>query len=224
MNQELWSAVDAYVTETMQATDAVLENVLQTNRAAGLPQIDVSPPLGKLLYLLARINRAQRILEVGTLGGYSTIWLARALPEDGRLITLEVDPHHAVSAQTNLASAGVHHLVEIRLGDARESLRQLETEGLEPFDLIFIDADKPSNPEYFRSALKLSRPGSLIIIDNVIRGGAVADPDSENPSVIGVRQMNDLIAAEPRITATTIQTVGSKGYDGFTLALVLDLA
>jgi predicted O-methyltransferase YrrM len=224
MNEELWSAVDAYLASALLPADPILDAVLAANAAAGLPKIDVSPLFGKLLHLLARIRGAKSILEVGTLGGYSTIWLARALPADGRLITLEVNPLHAETARANLLKAGVDHRVELRLGDARETLRQLDEEHRGPFDLIFIDADKPGNPDYFQWTLKLSRPETLIIVDNVVRGGAVADADSDDPSVRGVRRMHELIAAEPRVTATAIQMVGVKGYDGFTLVLVQAVA
>ena len=221
MSQEQWTAVDRYFTDLLVQPDAALEAALQASVAADLPPINVSPPLGKLLYLLARIQGARSILEIGTLGGYSTIWLARALPPGGRLVTLEIDPKHAEIARANLARAGVAEVVELRLGPALETLPQLVAEGRGPFDLIFIDADKPSNAEYFAWALKLSRKGSLIIIDNVVRKGAVIEADSSNSDVQGVRRLNELLAAEPRVSVTAIQTVGSKGYDGFALALVI---
>jgi predicted O-methyltransferase YrrM len=189
--------------------------------AAHLPAINVAPNQGKLLQLLARAQGARNILEVGTLGGYSTIWLARALPPGGRLVTLEIDPRYAEVARANVLRAGLAEVVEVRVGRAVESLAQLEAEGRGPFDLVFIDADKPSNPDYFRWALRLSRRGSVIIVDNVVRGGAVADGASEDPRVRGVRELNDLIASEPRVSATAVQTVGSKGYDGFALILVV---
>jgi predicted O-methyltransferase YrrM len=173
-----------------------------------------------LLYLLARIHGAKRILEVGTLGGYSTIWLARALPPEGSLITLEANPKHAEVAKSNIAHAGFAKIVDVRLGKAIDTLPVLGAEGQGPFDLVFIDADKASTPDYFNWALKLSRPGTVIIVDNVIRDGAVIDSDSTDPNIQGVRRFNKMLAAEPRVTATTIQTVGSKGYDGFTLAVV----
>jgi predicted O-methyltransferase YrrM len=222
MSQEQWTAVDRYVTDLLVKPDATLEAALQASAAAGLPTINVSPPLGKLLHLLARIQGARSILEIGTLGGYSTIWLARALPAGGRLITLEIEPKHTEIARANFARAGVAEIVELRLGPALETLPQLVAEGRGPFDLVFIDADKPSNAEYFAWALKLSRKGSLIIIDNVVRKGAVIDAASSDADVQGVRRLNELLAAEPRVSVTAIQTVGSKGYDGFALALVLD--
>ena len=224
MNEDVWSAADSYLAAALLPGDPVLDAVLAANSAAGLPSIDVSPLFGKLLHLLARIRGARSILEIGTLGGYSTIWLARALPADGRLITLEANPLHAETARANLSRAGVEHLVELRLGDARESLQQLANEDRGPFDFIFIDADKPGNPEYLQWSVKLSLPGTLIVVDNVVRGGAVAEADSNDPAVLGVRRMNELIAADPRLTATAIQTVGSKGHDGFLLAHVQDVA
>ncbi|WP_371515717.1 O-methyltransferase [Kitasatospora sp. NBC_01300] len=220
MTQSTWDAVDAYFSEQLVGHDPALEAAAAAADAAGLPKIAVAPNQGKLLHLLALTQGARRILEVGTLGGYSAIWLARALPADGTLITLEIDPKHAEVAQGNIARAGLEKLAEVRLGRAADSLAALVEQGVEPFDLVFIDADKPSNPEYFRRALQLTRPGSLIIVDNVVRGGAVADADSTDPAVVGTRALHDLIAAEPRVTATSVQTVGSKGYDGFTLARV----
>ncbi|MEV8325639.1 O-methyltransferase [Kitasatospora sp. NPDC056731] len=220
MTQSTWDAVDAYFSEQLVGHDPALEAAAAAADAAGLPEIAVAPNQGKLLHLLALTQGARRILEVGTLGGYSAIWLARALPADGTLITLEIDPKHAEVAQGNIARAGLEKVAEVRLGRAADSLAALVEQGVEPFDLVFIDADKPSNPEYFRRALQLTRPGSLIIVDNVVRGGAVADADSTNPAVVGTRALHDLIAAEPKVTATSVQTVGSKGYDGFTLARV----
>jgi predicted O-methyltransferase YrrM len=220
MGQEQWVAVDRYVGDLLLAPDPSLDAALQASDAAGLPSIAVSPPQGKLLHLLARVQGARTILELGTLGGYSTIWLARALPPGGRLLTLEVDPSYAEVALSNIARAGVADSVELRPGPAAQTLAALIAERHDPFDFIFIDADKQSIPEYFELALELSRPGSLIIIDNVVRGGALADPDSEDPRVRGVRRFHELLAAEPRVSATTIQTVGGKGHDGFTLALV----
>nr|BFD89081.1 O-methyltransferase [Kitasatospora sp. Xyl93] len=219
--QPTWDAVDAYFTEQLVGPDAVLERATAAADAAGLPKIAVAPNQGKLLHLLALTQGAKRILEVGTLGGYSAIWLARALPADGTLLTLELNPHHAEVARDNLAAAGLAGVAEVRAGRAADSLAALVEQGVEPFDLVFIDADKPSNPEYFRRALQLTRPGSLIIVDNVVRGGAVADPASTDPAVLGTRALHELIAAEPTVTATSVQTVGSKGYDGFTLARVL---
>ncbi|MFJ6215609.1 O-methyltransferase [Streptomyces sp. NPDC092296] len=220
MTQQQWTAVDQYLTGALVGTDPVLEEALAASDAAGLPAINVSPNHGKLLHLLARVQQARSILEIGTLGGYSTLWLARALPEDGRLVTLEIDPAHAEVARANFERAGLADRIELRLGRAADTLPQLAAQGYGPFDLVFIDADKPSNAEYFRWAMKLARPGTVIVVDNVVRGGAVVDPDSPDPSVQGVRRLNELIAAEPGVTATAVQTVGGKGYDGFTLALV----
>jgi predicted O-methyltransferase YrrM len=217
---EPWTAVDAYISDLLIAHDPALSAALEASAAAGLPAISVSPPQGKLLKLLAQAQHARRILELGTLGAYSTIWLARALPQDGRLITLEVNPHHAEIARANLARAGVADRVEVWLGDARDSLRKLATEGVPPFDFVFIDADKPGYPEYLGLVLALVHPGSLIVADNVVREGAVADAASQDESVQGVRRFNALLAAEPRVSATIVQTVGAKGYDGFAVALV----
>lgn len=221
MNQDTWNAVDDYLTGTLVKQDAVLEEALRASEAAGLPAISVSPPQGKLLHLLARIQGATNILEIGTLGGYSAIWLARAMPAGGRLISLEVDPRHAEVARANLARAGFANIAKVRLGRAIDSLPELERESAGPFDFIFIDADKPSNPDYFAWALRLSRRGTVIVVDNVVRKGAVADAASDDAAVQGVRRLNQLMAAEPRVSATAIQTVGGKGYDGFALALVL---
>jgi predicted O-methyltransferase YrrM len=220
MTQEQWTAVDRYLTDLLVPPDPALDAALQASAAAGLPPIHVSPNQGKLLLLLARVQGARAILEIGTLGGYSTIWLARALPAGGRLITLEADPRHAEVARANIARAGLADVVELRLGRALETLPQLAAEGRGPFDLIFIDADKPSYPDYLAWVLKLSRRGSLILADNVVRDGAVIDAASGDPRVQGVRRFHELLAAEPRVSATAIQTVGSKGYDGFALALV----
>jgi predicted O-methyltransferase YrrM len=220
MSYELWTAVDHYFEGKLLPADPVLEEALSATEAAGMPSIQVSAAQGKLLHLLARVRGARRILEVGTLAGYSTIWLARALPADGRLVTLEVDPRHAAVATSNIARAGLAGVVDVRVGPALDTLPKLEAEGAGPFDLVFIDADKVNNPSYFTWAVKLTKPGSLIIVDNVVRAGQVANPDSDDPSVLGTRELHDVIAAEPRVSATTIQTVGTKGYDGFTLALV----
>jgi predicted O-methyltransferase YrrM len=220
MTQEQWTAVDRYITDMLVPADAALESALQASAAAGLPPHSVSPNQGKLLALLAQIQGARSILEIGTLGGYSTIWLARALPTGGRLITLEADPLHADVARANIARAGLADAVELRLGRALETLPRLAAESVGPFDLIFIDADKPNNAEYFAWALALSRRGSLIIADNVVRDGAVIDAASLDPSVQGVRRFNERLAAEQRVSATAMQTVGSKGYDGFAIALV----
>jgi predicted O-methyltransferase YrrM len=222
MSQKLWNEVDHYLDDTLVQQDAALAETLASSDAAGLPSISVAPSHGKFLHLLARIKGARRILEIGTLGGYSTIWLARALPPDGRLITLEYDSKHADVASANLARAGVADKVDIRIGRALDTLPQIAAERQAPFDLIFIDADKPSNPDYFRWALKLSHRGSVIVIDNVIRRGAVIDTNSGDDNIRGVRKMHELIGAEPRVSATAIQTVSVKGYDGFTLALVVD--
>ncbi|WP_044639971.1 O-methyltransferase [Risungbinella massiliensis] len=220
--ENTWITVDHYLTNLLIPSDPVLDKALQANKDAGLPEIDVAPNQGKLLYLLARIQGVRSILEIGTLGGYSTIWLARALPQDGRLISLELDPKHAKVAQSNIDRARLSEKVEIRVGTALESLEKLAKEETEPFDMIFIDADKPNNPHYFEWALKLSRRGSLIIVDNVVRNGVVADESSTDPSVQGVRSFLEMAAAEPRVSATAIQTVGSKGYDGFSILLVTD--
>lgn len=220
MSAETWTAVDRYITELLVGPDPALDGALAASAAAGLPAIAVSAPQGKLLAILARAQGARNILEIGTLGGYSTIWLARALPPGGKLVTLELDPKHAAVARENLARAGLSHAVELRLGPAAESLRGLLAEGRGPFDFIFIDADKPGYPQYFALALQLSAAGTLIVADNVVRDGAVADPDTTDPNVQAVRRYNALLAAEPRVTATVLQTVGSKGYDGFAIALV----
>ncbi|ODG99264.1 methyltransferase [Nostoc sp. KVJ20] len=220
MTQNLWTEVDRYITDLLVPADPVLDEALQASNTAGLPPHNVSPNQGKLLMLLALIHKARTILEIGTLGGYSTIWLARALPADGHLITLESNPKHAEIARENIARANLAHLVEVRVGQAVDTLPQLDNEKYNPFDLIFIDADKSSNPEYFAWALKLSHQGSLIIADNVVRNGSVIEVNSDDPSVQGVRRFNELLASEPRVSATAIQTVGNKGYDGFAIALV----
>ncbi|AXC10935.1 O-methyltransferase [Acidisarcina polymorpha] len=220
MNQELWTAVDQYFTESLCPPDPVLIQAQQANKAAGLPAIDVAPNQGKLLHLLARIRGAQRILEIGTLGGYSTIWLARALPPHGMLITLEADPKHAAVATANIERAGLSSIVDLRLGPALDSLAVLAREKQAPFDFIFLDADKPNNPNYLDWAVHFSRPGTIIVGDNVVRDGAIIDPNDQDPSVQGSRKLLDKIGADPRLDATALQTVGSKGYDGFVLALV----
>jgi predicted O-methyltransferase YrrM len=223
MTQELWTAVDRYITDLFVPPDAALDSALQSSEAAGLPAINVSPPQGKFLQLLARALGAKKILEIGTLGGYSTIWLARALRAGGRLITLEADPKHAEIARANIARAGLSEVVDLRLGRALDSLPQLAAERRGPFDFIFIDADKPSYADYFTWALKLSRHGTVIIGDNVIRKGAVIDPTKAgDPRVPGVLRFNELVAREPRVSATVIQTVGAKGHDGFTFAVVTE--
>lgn len=219
MANEAWSDVDAYFESELLGSDEVLDAILMANREAGLPEIDVSPLQGKFLNLIARISRASRILEIGTLGGYSTVWLARALPPGGTVVTLEVDPHHAKVAQRNFAAAGVAGKIELIEGNAAQSLAELLKIGVTPFDLIFIDADKPSNPVYLDFANKLARPGTVIILDNVVRGGAVADAGSEDPNVIGSRAAIEMLGAG-LFEGTAIQTVGSKSYDGFAVAIV----
>ena len=213
MSQELWTAVDRYISDLLVPPDEALDQALRAIAEAGMPAISVSPAQGKLLMLLAQSLGARRILEIGTLGGYSTIWLARGLTDGGRLITLEADPKHAEVARRNIARAGWSESVEVKLGRAIETLPGLDG----PFDLIFIDADKVSYPEYFQCAIKLSRTGSLIIADNVVRKGAVIDEASGDANVQGVRRFNEAVAAETRVSATVIQTVGSKGYDGFAI-------
>ena len=220
MSWELWNAVDRYTAGLLVGEDEILEQASAASSEAGLPAIAVSPNQGKLLHLLVRIHGASRILELGTLGGYSTIWMARALAPGGSLVTLELDPDYAAVAVRNLERARLSELVQVRVGPAADSLRALLSEGVEPFDLIFIDADKQSTPEYFGLALELCRAGGLIMVDNVIRDGAVVDPATTDTGAQGMRRFLELAAAEPRVTATTIQTVGSKGYDGFVLALV----
>jgi predicted O-methyltransferase YrrM len=222
-DEERWTAVDRWFTDRLRLDDPALQATLSASTAGGLPAINVSPPLGMLLYLLARACNARRILEIGTLGGYSAIWLGRALPANGRLITLEADPHHARVATENIARAGLASRVEVRVGRAQDSLPALQRDQGEPFDLVFIDADKPGYPEYFRWAQRLTLRGSLIIADNVVREGAILDPHTEDANVQGtIRFLEDLAAeaAAGRLIATAIQTVGSKGYDGFSLALV----
>ena len=220
MTQEQWNAVDHYITDLFVPPDPVLEAVIDSTADAGMPLINVAPNQGKLLHILALAIGAKRILEIGTLGGYSTIWLARALPSGGRLVTLEADPKHAQVARANFARAGLADTVELRLGPALETLPQLAEQAGGPFDLVFIDADKANTAAYFEWALKLTRPGSLIITDNVVRGGEVIDAASDDASVQGVRRFNAALAAERRVTATVIQTVGSKGYDGLAIAIV----
>jgi len=220
-HEEMWTAVDKYFTSRFVGADPALDAALAANAAAELPAIDVSANQGKFLHLLARMQQARHILEIGTLGGYSTIWLARALPADGRLITMEFEPRHAAVAQSNINRAGLAERVEIRVGAALDSLAQLATENPKPFDMIFIDADKDNYPNYLPWALKFSRPGTLILADNVVRDGAILDPSHHDPRVQGTRQFLELLAAEPRLAATALQTVGSKGYDGFAMAVVL---
>ena len=222
MSKDQWSAVDGYITDLLVRPDEALGAALAASAAAGLPTIAVAPNTGKLLHLLARAMGARRILEIGTLGGYSTIWLARALSPGGRLITLDFDPKHAEVARGNIKNAGLDGLVEQRLGRAAETLAGFVAAGEEPFDFIFIDADKESYPEYLEWSLKLSRPGTMIVADNVVRAGQVSDPASKDPLVQGVRRFLDRLAAEPRISATVIQMVGSKGHDGLAIALVIE--
>ncbi|MFJ9028661.1 O-methyltransferase [Streptomyces sp. NPDC102274] len=222
MSQEQWNAVDRYFADQLAPADEALSAALAASDTAGLPAINVAPNQGKLLHLLARIQGARTVLEIGTLGGYSTIWLARALPENGKLISLEYEPAHAEVARANLAHAGLDKIAEVRTGPALETLPVLAAEDAGPFDLVFIDADKRNNPHYVEWALKLTRPGSVIIVDNVVRNGAVTDADSTDASVQGTRRAIELMAEHPRLSATAVQTVGSKGYDGFALARVLD--
>jgi predicted O-methyltransferase YrrM len=217
-DQDRWTAVDRYLADRLLEPDGALDAALEASAAAGLPASGVSPTQGRLLELLVRIQGARTILELGTLGAYSAIWLARALPPDGRLVTLELDARHAEVARANLARAGLADVVEVRVGPARDTLAALAAEGHAPFDLVFIDADKAGNAEYLAAALELSRPGTVIVADNVVRGGSVLDGD--DASAVGVRGFFDVIAAEPRLRATAIQTVGEKGYDGFALAVV----
>jgi predicted O-methyltransferase YrrM len=222
MTQQHWSQVDAYLVDKLVPSDAVLDAALRSSTEAGLPPINVAPNQGKFLALLAAIQGAKRILEIGTLGGYSTIWLARSLPADGHLLTLELDPTHAEVARTNVERAGLAAKVEVRVGRAVDSLAALAGEGVAPFDFVFIDADKQSIPEYFQWSLKLSRAGSVIVVDNVIRKGAVIDAASTDPNVQGVRRFNELLSKTAGVSATAVQTVGSKGYDGFALIRVLE--
>lgn len=221
MSESLWKNVDQYLAEKLLTPDAVLSQVVTRNAAAGLPAIDVSPLQGKFLHLLAKIQGARRILELGTLGGYSTIWLARALPADGKLVTLELEEKHARVARENLSAAGVSERVEIRTGPALESLARLQAERAEPFDLVFIDADKINTAAYFEQSVKLCRSGSVIVADNVVRKGLLCNAASQDANVQGMRRFMDAVAKHPQVDATTIQTVGVKGYDGFTLIRVL---
>jgi predicted O-methyltransferase YrrM len=219
-DKKRWSAVDAYFTGLIVGQDKTLGAALAANDAAGLPQIDVSPPQGKLLHLMARMAGARKALEIGALGGYSTIWIARALPADGLLVTLEADKKHAALARANVARAGLADRVDVRVGPALETLPKIEAEGLQPFDFVFIDADKSNNANYLNWALRLSRPGTVIVVDNIVRDGRIADPSSKDPNVVGTRHMFEMMAREPRLQATAIQTVGDKGWDGFALAIV----
>jgi predicted O-methyltransferase YrrM len=218
MASDVWTSVEQYLNGLFLPPDPALDAALEASRAAGLPPIHVTANHGKLLYLLAKLQGARRILEIGTLGGYSTIWLARALPAEGQVITLEMDAKHANVARENISRAGLDRIVELRIGNALDTLPRLSR----PFDLIFIDADKPGYSDYFKWALKLSRPGSVIVADNVVRNGGVIDAATADANVQGIRRFNDLVAKEPKVAATAIQTVGSKGYDGFLVAVVID--
>lgn len=223
MSQARWSEVDAYVEQLLVGEDPALQAALQASDDAGLPPIALTPAQGKLLHLLARVHGASGILELGTLGGYSTIWLARALPADGQLVSLELNPRYAEVASANVERAGLAGLIKINVGPALDGLRKLIAEGAGPFDMVFIDADKQRTPEYFELALELTRPGGVIVTDNIVRAGELVNPDSTDPGVQGMRRFHELLAggvSGHRISATTIQTVGAKGYDGFTLALV----
>jgi predicted O-methyltransferase YrrM len=224
MSQQQWAAVDDYITGALLEPDEALDVALAASAAAGLPAIAVAPAQGKLLNLLTRLMKARRILEFGTLGGYSTIWLARALPPDGRLITLEYEQKHAEVARANIARAGLADLVDVRVGEALDTLprlaEELRGEQADPFDLVFIDADKPRYADYFAWSVDLTRPGGVIIVDNVVRAGEVLDAQSEDPNVQGVRRLNEVMAADPSVSATAVQTVGAKGYDGFSIAVV----
>ena len=214
--------MDRYLTDLLLPADPALEQALADSAAAGLPPINVAPNQGRLLELLARMAGARRILEIGTLGGYSTIWLARALPAGGRLVSLEYEPRHAEVARANLARAGVGDRVEVRVGRAIDLLPGLAADGSGPFDLVFIDADKPSTADYLGWALRLSRPGTVIVVDNVVRQGGVADPSNRGEDVEGIRRGLEAMAAEPRLRSTAVQTVGAKGHDGFAIAIVGD--
>jgi predicted O-methyltransferase YrrM len=220
MSEDTWTAVDEYIAGQLIGEDAALDAALQSSAEAGLPAIAVSPPQGKLLHLLARSIGARSVLEIGTLGGYSTIWLARAVGQDGRVLSLEADARYAEVARANIARAGFADTVEIRVGAALETLALIAAEGPAPFDLVFIDADKVNTPEYFSWALERTRSGGLIVADNVIRGGTIGDPQSGDPGGLAARRLHEMLQSEPRVSATTIQTVGLKGYDGFTLMLV----
>ncbi len=220
MDDNLWTEVDRFITDTLLPKDPVFEETLRAAEEAGLPPINVSAPQGMLLHVLARALGVRRVLEIGTLAGYSTIWLARAVGEGGAVITLELDPHHAEVARGNFESAGVTGVVDLRLGPALDSLAAIEREGGDPFDLVFVDADKPTYPHYVEWALRLSRPGTVIVVDNVVRGGRILEPGTDDPVVAGTRRALEVLGSEPRLVVTALQTVGSKGYDGFAVALV----
>lgn len=217
-----WNDVDDYFSTKLHSTDPIMDSILKANSEANLPAIDVAPNQGKLLYLLAKLKGAKNILEIGTLGGYSSVWLGRALPDDGRLITLEFDSKHAKVAEDNIRNSGLENKIEVIVGPALDSLPTLKDKGFSSFDFIFIDADKPNNPHYLKWALEYSKPGTVIIGDNVVRSGKVIDDNSEDLNIQGVRQFIDLLSEESRIDSTAIQTVGSKGYDGFVLGIVID--
>jgi predicted O-methyltransferase YrrM len=218
--QELWTAVDRYISATFSDSDDALDAALKATVDAGMPEIQIAPNQGRFLQLLAQMAGARTILEIGTLAGYSTIWLARAVPEDGRVVTLELEQKHAEVAGANIARAGLGSRVEVRVGPALDSLRGLVAGNHPPFDFVFIDADKVSYPSYLEWSLRLSKPGTVIVADNIVRDGAVADANSTDAAVIAVRRYNEMLASDPRLTATVLQTVGSKGYDGFAIARV----
>ncbi|KLU24634.1 methyltransferase [Caballeronia mineralivorans PML1(12)] len=220
MSQERWSAVDEYFARVLVPSDPALDATLKTSAESGLRAINVAPNQGKFLHLLAKIKGARRILEIGTLGGYSTIWLARALPADGTLVSMEVNPGHAEIARKNIETAGLSSVVTVMVGPAVRSLERLIEDKVEPFDLVFIDADKESNPDYLKLSVKLSRPGTVIVGDNVVRSGRVADEKDNDTDVLGVRSFLELLAADSRLTSTAVQTVGSKGWDGFSISVL----
>jgi caffeoyl-CoA O-methyltransferase len=223
MNEQTFAQVDTYITDLFHLQDDVLKEVVRTSEEAGIPAIAITPVQGQFLFLLGLLSRAHRILEIGTLGGYSGIWLARSLPVNGRLVTLDHDPHHADIARQNFARAGVADKVEVRVGNALESLTQMANEAVEPFDMVFIDADKPPYPDYLRMVLRLTRPGSLIVADNAILKGDVVDPNATNEKTNGVRTFNQMLASDQTLAATIVQMVGAKGFDGIALAVVRDI-
>lgn len=218
--QSSWSSMEQYFDSALLSSDDILDSVLAANAAAGLPNYDVTPSQGKLLHLLVRLQQPKFVLEIGTLGGYSSIWLARALPAGGKLVTLELEPHHAEVARENFVRAGVEDKIDLRIGDALETLCELEAANAGPFDFVFIDADKQRNPEYFSHAITLSRSGSLIVVDNVVRGGSVLEADCDDPGAQGIRRLLEMLSNDDRVSATALQTVGGKGYDGFLFAIV----
>lgn len=221
MNERLIDHVDDYLAATFVGNDATLAHALERSQRAGLPAIAVSAVQGKLLHVLARAIGAKRILEVGTLGGYSAIWMGRAIAPHGRLITLEIDPRHAQVARENLDEAGLGEVVEVWIGSALDSLARMGESGTEPFDLVFIDADKENNPRYLKWALQFSHPGTMIVMDNVVRHGTILDDDSTDPDVAGTRTVLELLGSDPRLCASALQTVGHKGHDGLAIALVV---